>query len=119
MKKIVIILLAFLFSVMTIILGGRAEELYGKKDPGQVVTDEVAGYFLSVSLLIPVTPFAAGGCAFILFRIFDILKPPPANLLERLRGGWGLTLDDIAAGFYSCILAHLIFLFLFPGMIVR
>jgi len=111
--------LALLFSCLTIALGGLAERIYGKKDPSQVVTDEVAGYFLSVAMLVPVAPLAAGICAFFMFRLFDIVKPPPARWIEKLKGGWGLTLDDIAAGIYACAASHAVFLFLLPGWIVQ
>jgi phosphatidylglycerophosphatase A len=105
---------AVVFSVLTIALGARAEEIYGKKDPQHVVTDEVAGFFLSALFFTPIQPLPAAVCAFILFRFFDIVKPPPARQLESLPGGWGLTLDDLAAGVYSCAAGHLVFLFVLP-----
>jgi len=82
---------------------GKAEEFFGRKDPGQVVIDEVVGQmvtFLSVSYRVRLTwKWLLAG--FVLFRIFDILKPPPARNLERLPGGWGIMMDDCAAGLYS------------------
>jgi phosphatidylglycerophosphatase A len=110
------LVLAAAFSVLTIALGAAAEKAYGKKDPGQVVTDEVAGYFLSASFLFPVKPVAAAVCAFFLFRVFDILKPPPARQIERLSGGWGLTLDDLVAGVFACGVGHIFFLWCAPGL---
>jgi phosphatidylglycerophosphatase A len=110
----VCLVVSAIFAVLTIALGGRAEEAYGKKDPQQVVTDEVAGFFLSAAFLIPVKPLAGAACAFFLFRFFDIVKPPPARQLESLPRGWGLTLDDLAAGVYSCVAGHLVFLFVLP-----
>jgi phosphatidylglycerophosphatase A len=85
---------------------GKAEEFFGRKDPGHVVIDEVVGQmvtFLSVSYRVRLTwKWLLAG--FMLFRIFDILKPPPVRNLERLPGGWGIMMDDCAAGLYSLAL---------------
>ncbi|MGO9273626.1 MAG: phosphatidylglycerophosphatase A [Terriglobia bacterium] len=82
---------------------GKAEEFFGRKDPGQVVIDEVVGQmvtFLWGAYRVRLTwKWLLAG--FVLFRIFDILKPPPARNLERLPGGWGIMMDDCAAGLYS------------------
>lgn len=91
----------------TIIIGGiashRAEKLFNKKDPGQIVIDEFAGYALSILLLPPVLPYLTA--AFLLFRFFDILKPPPIRGIERiLSGGIGIMTDDIIAGLYTNLL---------------
>jgi phosphatidylglycerophosphatase A len=79
----------------------EAERALGSKDPGAIVIDEVAGMALSV-LILPLTPvvLAAG---FVLFRIFDIMKPYPANALQRLRGGVGVMIDDVIAGLYALL----------------
>ncbi len=90
-----------LFSGVTLLYGGLAEQVFGVKDPKPVVSDEVAGMLLSLMLLPDLTPngqAAALGAGFLLFRLFDILKPPPLKSLERLGGGWGILLDDLAAG---------------------
>jgi len=50
--------------------------------------------------------------AFLLFRLFDIVKPPPARRMERLKGGWGVTLDDVIAGVYANLSLHLILYFI-------
>ena len=71
----------------------------GKKDPGCIVIDEVAGYFVSVAYLPRTWGYLVA--AFFLFRIFDIVKPPPCHGLQRLRGGWGVMMDDIVAGIYA------------------
>jgi phosphatidylglycerophosphatase A len=71
----------------------------GGKDPGPVVIDEAAG--LMVTLLgIPVGWASAAG-AFFLFRVMDVIKPPPARQAERLPGGWGIMTDDLIAGVYA------------------
>lgn len=108
---------AALFAALTITLGARAEQHYGRKDPPQVVTDEVAGYFLSAALLIEVHPLAVAVCAFILFRFFDILKPFPIRRIEKLPAGWGVALDDLTAGIFACACAHAVFLLILPGCI--
>jgi phosphatidylglycerophosphatase A len=77
----------------------RAERLLGSKDPGAIVIDEVAGMTLSV-LAFPLTgPVLLA--AFVLFRLFDVVKPPPAHASERLRGGIGVMIDDLIAGVYA------------------
>jgi phosphatidylglycerophosphatase A len=77
------------------------EAAAGKKDPGIIVIDEVAGMALSV-LLLPLTPrvLLAG---FVLFRIFDVVKPFPANRLQALPGGIGVMIDDLVAGLYALL----------------
>jgi phosphatidylglycerophosphatase A len=83
----------------------RTEKLSGRKDPGKVVIDEVAGQFIA---LLPV-PFVLESAwwtailAFILFRFFDIVKPYPARRLESLESGLGIMADDIVAGVYAAI----------------
>jgi phosphatidylglycerophosphatase A len=77
----------------------RAERLLGSKDPGAIVIDEVAGMTLSV-LAFPLTgPVLLA--AFVLFRLFDVVKPPPAHASQRLRGGIGVMIDDLIAGVYA------------------
>lgn len=75
------------------------ERQTGTTDPGIVVVDEVMG--MCVTLIgAPFTwPVAVAG--FVVFRVFDIVKPPPARALEKAHGGWGIMLDDLAAGLYA------------------
>lgn len=77
----------------------RAEPLLGGKDPGAIVVDEVAGMTLAM-LAVPHTP-AALGVGFVLFRLLDVLKPPPAGISQRLPGGIGVMADDLIAGLYA------------------
>lgn len=79
-----------------------AERSLGGKDPGAIVIDEVAGMALSVSVL-PLTPTVLLG-GFLLFRLFDVVKPYPANALQRLPGGVGVMIDDLVAGLYALVL---------------
>jgi phosphatidylglycerophosphatase A len=75
------------------------ERSLGVTDPGVVVIDEVMGMGLTL-IGAPFTwPTAVAG--FLLFRLFDIVKPPPGRRLERLHGGWGIMADDFAAGVYA------------------
>ncbi|HEY3190602.1 MAG TPA: phosphatidylglycerophosphatase A [Solirubrobacteraceae bacterium] len=76
-----------------------AERRLGGKDPGAIVIDEVAGMTVSVALL-PLTPAVLLG-GFVLFRIFDVVKPPPAQASQRLGGGVGVMIDDLIAGVYA------------------
>jgi phosphatidylglycerophosphatase A len=79
----------------------RAERQLGVKDPGVIVIDEVAGMTLSV-LPFPPTPsvLIAG---FVLFRLFDIVKPFPAGASQRATGGIGVMVDDLIAGLYTLV----------------
>jgi len=80
----------------------HVEAVLGRKDPGVIVIDEVAGMMVAV-LLLPRTPGVLL-CAFLLFRFFDIWKPFPAREAEALRGGFGVMLDDLIAGVYALVL---------------
>jgi phosphatidylglycerophosphatase A len=82
--------------------GSRAEQFLGRKDPSQVVIDEVAGMMLSV-LTLPRTPMVLL-TAFLLFRFFDIVKPFPARQSQVFSGGIGVMLDDLIAGAYALAL---------------
>ncbi|MFH1552387.1 MAG: phosphatidylglycerophosphatase A [Candidatus Omnitrophota bacterium] len=95
-----------------VVSAGRVEEETGEKDPSIVVIDELACIF-PVFLFVPMSiPGVIVG--FILYRIIDIVKPPPVKSLEKLKGGWGIMLDDLAAGIYTNIILHiLVFLNLF------
>jgi phosphatidylglycerophosphatase A len=73
----------------------------GREDPGHVVIDEVAGQWLTLAVCRPDWPHAL--LALGLFRLFDITKPWPIRKLEALPGGWGIMLDDLAAGLFGLI----------------
>jgi phosphatidylglycerophosphatase A len=79
--------------------GGVAERHFGRTDPGQVVIDEVLGMLITLFLNPVGWPGAAAG--FVLFRLFDVVKPYPANRLERLPGGVGVMADDAMAAIYA------------------
>ena len=76
-----------------------AEGALGTTDPGPVVIDEVMG--MGVPLIAAPLSWPTALLGFLLFRVFDIVKPPPARQLEKAHGGWGIMLDDLAAGVYA------------------
>jgi phosphatidylglycerophosphatase A len=77
----------------------------GRDDPGHVVIDEVAGQLFAL-IAIP-ADWRHAALALLLFRLLDITKPPPIRQLERLHGGTGIMLDDVAAGLIALALGHL------------
>lgn len=77
------------------------ERAWGK-DPGYVVIDEIAGFFVTMCFL--PQSVALGIAGFFVFRVLDIIKPPPARQAEALPGGWGIMADDVIAGAYGNIL---------------
>ncbi len=92
---VVVLVVAFLVAVTT---AESAARMWGH-DPGRVVIDEAVGYLATVAFLPHGWVTAAVG--FVVFRFFDIVKPPPVRMLERLPGGWGIVLDDVGAGIYG------------------
>jgi phosphatidylglycerophosphatase A len=103
-------LAAVLLSIVIVAIGipaaTRVARAYQRKDPQFVVIDEVAGQLIAL-IAIPITwkSLLAG---FILFRGFDILKPPPVRQLERLPEGTGIVLDDVGAGIFALIVMQLL-----------
>lgn len=87
------------------------EREYGE-DPKQATMDEAAGQTLTL-LAVPLDPITVG-VGFVLFRIFDVVKPPPARALESLHGGLGIMADDLAAGVYARIVLQLWIVFVTP-----
>jgi phosphatidylglycerophosphatase A len=91
--------------VLTVAIGIPAATLEargcGRKDPSHVVIDEVAGQLVTL-IAVPIV-WQALLAGFILFRVFDILKPPPIRSLERLPEGTGIVVDDLGAGVYALI----------------
>lgn len=83
---------------------GVMESSTGKHDPSEIVIDEVAGLWIALAG----TNFALPHLiiAFLLFRLFDIIKPGPINTLQNLPGGWGVMMDDIGAGLVALPLAY-------------
>lgn len=103
---------AMLFSGLVILFFGgiwastRAEELLRRKDPSEVIIDEVVGMFLALMFLpSPNTKMLVA--AFVTFRFFDIVKPPPIKRLQGLSSGVGIMCDDILAAVYTIISLHI------------
>lgn len=115
--------LGLITAVMVTLVGiwaaTRVEKLTGERDPSRIVIDEVAGQFVTLwlawSLGSPSAGlFSTGGLIFVamgflLFRLFDIVKPAPTRRLEKLRGGLGVVADDVMAGVYAGLTLHLIY----------
>lgn len=100
------------FTAITLILAvvgvwsaGRMADQH-HPDPSEVVIDEVVGMMVTLAYL--PWSFISIGLGFLLFRVFDIIKPPPARQLERLPGGWGIVMDDVVAGIYANLALRLI-----------
>ena len=94
------------FTLFACWCAGQAEELFQQHDSGKIVIDEVAGYLVTMTAVpLSVTGVLAG---FFMFRLFDITKPQPARWFDRsLKNGYGVVLDDVAAGVYACAATHL------------
>jgi phosphatidylglycerophosphatase A len=105
LAQIIIILSLFFLGVW---VSGEAEIILGKKDHSSIVIDELVGFFVAIFLLPHELWYLLA--AFIIFRVLDIWKP--WSLLESLRYGWGVMLDDLAAGITTNLLLRL-YIFVF------
>jgi len=85
-------------------LSSEAERIFKEKDSPKIVIDDFCGMLLSLLFLPKKSLFIF--LAFILFRVFDFLKVPPANYIEKKEGGVGVVGDDLIAGFYTNLLLH-------------
>jgi phosphatidylglycerophosphatase A len=105
----VLLVVFLLFTLLGIWAAGRAAKLFGDKDPGKVVVDELMGQFL-VFFFVPLgISWWMILLGFLLFRFFDIWKPYPIDDLQDLPGGLGVCADDILAGAYAGICLNLIY----------
>jgi phosphatidylglycerophosphatase A len=96
-----------LVTLAAIWCAGTAEKIIGTNDPPQVVIDEVAGQLITLAALPAHWTYLLGG--FFLFRLLDIIKPWPANTINRdLHGGAGIVLDDVVAGIYANVLLQIV-----------
>ena len=97
--------IAFVF--LSIWIADRAERQLQKKDPSCIVIDEIAGYFITM-VLVPWS-WSNAWLGFVLFRLFDIVKPFPIRRIDRtVPGGWGIVLDDVLAGVYANVVLQVI-----------
>lgn len=101
----VTLLLLLAFSAVCVLWGNYAESRFGLKDAPEVVADETAGVCLPLLCVLGLglSDLVWLAASFVLFRLFDIWKPWPVKALEVLPGGWGVLMDDIAAGAYAAL----------------
>jgi phosphatidylglycerophosphatase A len=87
------------FSALACHAAQRAGRHWGVADASPIVIDEVAGYLVTMAFV----PFSwpAALLGFALFRVFDVVKPWPASALDRVKNGFGVVMDDVAAGVYA------------------
>jgi phosphatidylglycerophosphatase A len=105
-----VILVAVLLSVW---IGDRAEKLLAKHDDSRIVIDEWIGCWIAMVGIPPLIGFPQRVgfevvSAFVLFRIFDVWKGPWGKRLQNLRGGWGVVMDDVAAGLVANFCARIL-----------
>jgi phosphatidylglycerophosphatase A len=99
------VLVVFVF--FAAFIAGRAEILFEDRDARPIVIDEMVGFLITL-LWLPLN-FLTLCLGFVLFRLFDIVKPPPIGILEkRLHGGWGIVLDDVLAGVFANVTLRLL-----------
>lgn len=88
------------FIALSVWVSEQAEQIFKKKDASQIVIDEIAGFLVTMAFLPASWKYVVAG--FVLFRIFDIWKPYPANRInDNMHGGAGVVMDDIVAGIYA------------------
>ena len=104
------LVLAVVLSVIAIPICSAAERRFQTKDDGRIVADEYLTFPICM-IGLPLSPLMLG-IAFVTARIFDVLKPPPANQLQAVKGGTGIVIDDVVASLYSLGVNHLIYHFL-------
>lgn len=105
------------FIIFAIWVATHAQEQFEEVDPPQVVIDEIAGFLVTMAFHTPSLLTLVMG--FVLFRIFDIVKPPPIRWIERrFTDGRGVVLDDVAAGIYANI-ALFVFEILVPTLGIK
>ncbi len=107
----VYLLLTIIFVIAAIRISDSAEQIFKKNDPSEVVIDEIAGYLVAMATFGPDWKLITAG--FVLFRIFDIVKPYPANRINKdVHGGLGIVLDDVVAGIYANIVLQAVRFFI-------
>jgi phosphatidylglycerophosphatase A len=105
LPTVVALLAALSIVLISVRLAGVVTRQIGIEDHPSIVIDEIAGYVLTMTM-IPVTWWTVIA-GFLIFRLFDIYKPPPAGWLDRkCTGGFGITADDVVAGIYANLVMH-------------
>jgi len=106
-SKAFYIVFTIALALVSIPISSRAEKIFGKKDARPIVIDEAVGYLITM-LFFGKFNLTTAIVGFLAFRFFDIVKIPPANIVQKLEGGTGVVLDDIIAGIYACITTHIV-----------
>jgi phosphatidylglycerophosphatase A len=97
-------------TLLAVYASGEAERIFDRKDSPRIVIDEIVGLLWSLAFVGPTIGRIV--LAFFLFRFFDIVKPPPARWCQdRLPGGWGVVMDDVAAGIWANVVLLLVLYF--------
>jgi phosphatidylglycerophosphatase A len=96
---------SILFFLYGIPLGTKFEKIFGK-DPKQCTIDEFIGMWISL-IALPKT-IGIVLTAFFIWRILDIIKPPPARKLEEINGGFGIMIDDVVSAIYTLLIMHVV-----------
>lgn len=96
------IIIAISMTTLGVWSSGEAEKRFSKKDPQNIIIDEASGYLIAMVFLPKTMGYYIA--SFILFRVLDILKPPPIRRLQGLSGGKGVMLDDVMAGVLTNII---------------
>ena len=102
------LILFFLLFLVGSFVSTNYSAALNKKDPQKIVIDEACGQYLALFQLTPSWLFV--GLSFLLFRFFDIIKPFPLKRVELFPHGWGIMLDDVAAGLYAGIITYIFLL---------
>lgn len=105
-SQFIFLVFSIIYFIISIFISNRAEKLYGLKDCQRIVCDETSGFFFSI-LFIPCT-IRNIIFAFLIFRIFDVVKPYPIRKLQNIRGGLGIMLDDLLSAIYTNIVLQII-----------
>ena len=104
-KLYLIVPVSILFFLYGIPLGTKFEKIYGK-DPKQYTIDEFVGMWISLIALPKTIGIAI--VTFFIWRILDIVKPPPARKLEIIKGGFGIMIDDVVSAIYTLLIMHVV-----------
>ena len=105
LPTVVVLLGTLLIVLVSVWLAGAVTRQIGIEDHPSIVIDEIAGYVLAMTM-IPLAWWTVIA-GFLIFRLLDIYKPPPAGWLDRnCTGGFGITADDVVAGIYANLIMH-------------
>ena len=106
-QAVIIIPVTIITFIIGLYISDKFEKVYGN-DPAQCTIDEVVGTWIAL-LFLPKT-IGIALTSFFIWRILDIIKPPPAKQSENLKGGWGIMMDDVISGFYTLVIMHIFIL---------